>query len=762
MEGAMRSIRKLLQAACAQAELLLVMDNFQWADNFTQELVVYLARNMSEEKFKLVLVGRDLEGLGSIIELSDMPQHLLDGIFLEGLQRGEQKAFFEENAPDIVPSEEDLEFLDSQYSGNPFHLMEAISFARDITGALGEDAGSKKWPSRSVLLKSKFRGLSPELKECLDIAAVQGEIFSAEEICSLTGRDRVEVLKFLSQLEEQKRLIARLKGMDFIFISPLVHQIAYDETPVQTRIEYHRTLAEIHERRVMLDASADDAFKEEDVAGSSHFESMVHHLLRSGEVDKLFRHLFRYLNLLTTTFRNEDARKAAELAREMLQHLPGSDSRWEKEYDLNRFLIQRGRYLGLMEELGSLVELNDRLARLMKSPERECEVCLQEAWIRRQEGDLQASYQCATRAVQIAQESGLDAMLPKAHLALGNFFWTNRDIPSALDAWTRARLLAGTGEESDTLAEIQNNLGNAHLALGDSAQARAAYEQALSEGNGSGPATRVRALGNLAHLDGLEGRINLAFERFRDAFQTAMTQGDLLTTARLQLNMASLAHRHGMFDLANSILPDAEDTAREFYEPSLLCDILAKKIELDLDLDRIVDVEEEWKELSSLERREDKRRRLQMLGLKLRIALKKGEHSKEKTKVPEKTLRDFHFLGTQLGIGWIPSASQYFTAHFALLNGHLKTAAEAVNAAMQSLPPHESLPHPLLPSLYWVGYRVHSELGNKEQAEELINKGLDSINRETDRLEDEDVRQSSRTNTPIHRMILDAAKTGGK
>jgi hypothetical protein len=217
-----------------------------------------------------------------------------------------------------------------------------------------------------------------------------------------------------------------------------------------------------------------------------------------------------------------------------------------------------------------------------------------------------------------------------------------------------------------------------------------------------------------------------------------------------------------MFTIAESMLPEAEDTSREFGDSVLLEEVLAKRTEIFLDRDQYSDLLQIWDELAGLDQGDSDRRHLHILQLKIRIALKKMELTREPGPTPEKELREFNFLGSKLGLAWVPTVYQYFNAHFAFVNGDLVRASQLIDSALEALPPKEMLPHPYLPWLFWVGYQASLGLGDQSRAQDLLKGGSDLVNRLISGIEDEEVRQSCAKNLHIHRMILQAqeAKAG--
>lgn len=223
---------ELLSEAALSSPLLLVVDDAQWLDPATFDVLAFVARRIQLEPIALLFAVRS--GVDERIEPVDVPT-----LVVGGLDKPTAAALLDANAPNLSP---DLRqrVLD-EAGGNPLALAElpnaiARDFVRSPTAPLPLTARLEKaFAVRSAELPMETQQLV--LVAALDDGGGVREVFRA--MSALVGHD-VTVEEFSSA--EVRRLVA-LDSAGLRFHHPLVRSAIYQRASVADRRAAHAALA---------------------------------------------------------------------------------------------------------------------------------------------------------------------------------------------------------------------------------------------------------------------------------------------------------------------------------------------------------------------------------------------------------------------------------------------------------------------------------------------------------------------------------------
>jgi tetratricopeptide (TPR) repeat protein len=256
--------------------LLLVIDDLQWADAGSAELLIHLARNIADVPI-LVAVAYRPEGLIGIGERS-----------AAGAVIGELRAAAEDSQLDLVDSrtfvdawlasglyDVDQGFADTLFAttrGHPLFTVE-VTHAMQQRGALVRDR-SGRWtasprldweavpPRVEAVINARLTTLAPEQRADLEAASVQAEAFSPDQIAAVRGVPGDAVAARLAALAGQPNpLIVETGDLDgdggrasrYRFRHALFHHAVYGTLRPAERRRLHGATGE-----AMLAAHPDD------------------------------------------------------------------------------------------------------------------------------------------------------------------------------------------------------------------------------------------------------------------------------------------------------------------------------------------------------------------------------------------------------------------------------------------------------------------------------------------------------------------------
>ena len=242
-------LRNLLGPIAARVPVVLFLDDLQWADASSLEVLDGLASPPSPRGVFLLLSHRPGFALKS------PALSLLGRIRLEALRDEERTELvrhlvhLEDLAPEIVDS------LKSHSSGNPLYLIEVV---RDLLAKLGQ-AGDlaqlrgrrlveqiHQWVPASLkgMLQSRIDLLDHDRKLVLQCGAVLGHRFSLQliELFDMIREgllERLYSLKGLDFIEDVKTP----QDLEFLFRHHLIRESAYQSLLERQRREFHRVIA---------------------------------------------------------------------------------------------------------------------------------------------------------------------------------------------------------------------------------------------------------------------------------------------------------------------------------------------------------------------------------------------------------------------------------------------------------------------------------------------------------------------------------------
>jgi transcriptional regulator with XRE-family HTH domain/tetratricopeptide (TPR) repeat protein len=219
--------------------LLLLLDDLQWIDDASLNLLFHLGRRLPGSRIMLVgafrpgernsrrlpnlsnsTEGASIEPL--MLELTRQYGEILINLNLENPAEG--KAFIDALI-DQEPNSLGNEFRDNLYRhtrGQPLFAGEMLHSMKE-SGKLVQD-GSGRWvessgsipdilPARvGAVIEQRLGRLNPSLMELLEVASVEGDIFTAEVVTDILGLDLPTVLHSLSHDLGQKHRLVQEQG----------------------------------------------------------------------------------------------------------------------------------------------------------------------------------------------------------------------------------------------------------------------------------------------------------------------------------------------------------------------------------------------------------------------------------------------------------------------------------------------------------------------------------------------------------------------
>ena len=264
----------VLKVLSKERTLILILDDLQWADSGSLNLLFHLARQLKDSRLLLVgtyrpddvALGRDggRHPLASI--LNELKRYHGDIVVdLSQTEAGEGRAFVDALL-DSEPNHLDRGFRDELFAHTGGHPLFTVELIRNLQerGNLVKDAqenwvqvGSLDWktlPARiDGVIGERIARLPAELRETLTIGSVIGEEFSAQVVARVQKISEHELVRTLSRelekcyllvVEQGEIRIGRLYLSQYRFSHVLIQQYLYDELGTGERRILHSEIAD--------------------------------------------------------------------------------------------------------------------------------------------------------------------------------------------------------------------------------------------------------------------------------------------------------------------------------------------------------------------------------------------------------------------------------------------------------------------------------------------------------------------------------------
>jgi DNA-binding CsgD family transcriptional regulator len=237
-----RAMRALLEELARTRPLVLVLDDLQWSDGASTELIGALLRRRGPQAGVLLAVafrpGQAPEQLRAALAVPTAER-----LLLAPLDDAQAVALLDgaAGAADIV----------REAAGNPFYLEQLARARGDGSGA----GGAARAPARDgepvvpaaveASIAEELAALAPAERALLMGAAVAGEPFEPDVAAAVAEQSTGEALTALDALLERDLLRATAVPRRFVFRHPLVRAAVYRSAPGGWRLAAHARAASV-------------------------------------------------------------------------------------------------------------------------------------------------------------------------------------------------------------------------------------------------------------------------------------------------------------------------------------------------------------------------------------------------------------------------------------------------------------------------------------------------------------------------------------
>ncbi|MDX1520458.1 MAG: AAA family ATPase, partial [Anaerolineae bacterium] len=471
------SVARLGQALASRRPVIFFLDDLQWADTTSLDLLHYACRVWARAELPLMLlltmrieapsttpeVGEWLATIGREMPLTRLSLGPLSAEETEALLSlwHRRLAGQEPGAP--LPATTFARWLYKETAGQPFFINETLQALPDQDFTLNALPPEGILPPgvRQVIL-SRLSHLPTRAADLLTASAVVGRPCSFERLCQIIDVPELEGLEYLEVLLT-RHLLAETGDVErpITFAHDKIRDVVYTEAGAARRRLYHRRAFEALEH------------------GQAPPAELAHHALRAGLTEPAFHYSIAAGDAARQVFAIRDAIVHYEQARSLISNLQSPIPNLQSP--ISNLYTHLARAYEVEEEPDQAAQIcREMLAQAQSAgwPTLECAALNRLASLAIYAQEMERATVLLTQAKSIAEASGDKASLAQTEWSLGQLTHHVNDFEASRLHSEHALALAREIGDQALIAGSAQTLAFAHLFQGELVAGMAAMTEA--------------------------------------------------------------------------------------------------------------------------------------------------------------------------------------------------------------------------------------------------------------------------------------------
>lgn len=581
------AIRTLLENLAEESGFVMILEDLQWADDLSLELIHYLGRNLCrvdrtppavlllltwrpEDMPRTGIAGRFRKNIGAFQIHLDIVLKPLEKSFVERMVQGML------GDKDVAQEVVNEVFKDS--GGNPFFIQEIVknlvekNVLRKIDGHWRLDLSDTidsipvvtaesilatviSVPDRvRDIISQRLEKFDEDTLKNLRIASVLGIEFEFDLLLAVSEEDEDRLLDQIDNAMKEDLVdeVPGCGGEVFRFRQNMIRQVLYDSMPDRRTARIHKKTAEVIEEKYGHD-------------DPEQWELLAYHYDRGGQKKEAIRY-YRMAGHRAISFAAETSLNYANRILELAEEFGDRDS---------GVIVSKSEALKLIgkanELTGDLDKAEAAYSRLLELGEQTRNAMIEAiglqylGGIRSDRGEYVQATELYARSLRIA--TGLDneplllanvmANIASVYMNQGKY----QDSLKTLDVVCRK--MEKIGQKSG-VAMCEVNQGLCHYYLGEYSDALMLLNSAVDGYKRINHQYQaVKALNNIGGIHHALGDTLKAMECFSQSLEISRRTGDLYSVGAIQGNLGVLYHERGLFTKAAASLEEALSIGRK-------------------------------------------------------------------------------------------------------------------------------------------------------------------------------------------------------
>ncbi len=560
------AIREWLTNEAEDHPLIIILDDFHWADSLSAQVLQSLLALITESRILFCIIMRPHADVG--LDGTRLDPTMCNHIAVPPLTSAESRILLSSFVDLDGFPEATVETILTRAEGNPFYIEE---FVRALIEQEVLQLQNGKWAARSLpvlenlespaslrgLMLARVDRLPENLRYLLQHATVIGLQFDAALLQIVERR--------LRHVDNIDPIIDRLTSLDLLQLRPAAGPRTYAFRHILTQETVYRSILR-SERPELHRVVAESIEELHGDALGPHVEALALHYDRARVRDRALYYALWAGKRAQDRFANHEALGHYSRALQLSQHLGQTgEARWQAAVGLGDVQQHIGEY----EDAVAFYEaaLHDH-AQVEPIARAEVMLKLGRAWDKL--GDLEKSgYWLRSAATEMEHaDERTPAIEAEIYGALGWLTLRNGDLAGAQALLERAASLVETTKDYGVLSSILNRLGAVYLSQGQRRKAAAAVQRSLDIRERLGDLLGVaRSSNNLGILLRGSGDWEGALQTYRHCLEAMQTIGDAEGVGIAHTNIGNVYIDTGDWDQAEANLQRSYEIAQRIANP---------------------------------------------------------------------------------------------------------------------------------------------------------------------------------------------------
>lgn len=466
----LQALVQLFDALAQERQLIVMIDDIQWADAASLQFLHFLARQIENRPLLLACTYRDEElnsneHLASLVESLRREPHTRHMVLARLGQHDTETLLQQLNDPKLGAAELAAR-LQLETDGNPFFIWTILHSLREVESVPSETGDLPLPEALRDSVRERLARVTQAERALLDVAAVLGRRFDFETLLGLTRLPEALFLSSIDMLVKRRLLREDQQGGFYDFSHDKVREVVYRDIGSARRVLLHRAVAELLEQRPVGQVHERDARLAEHYARGNVWPKALHYLaLAADYAQKLFA--------------MREALLWLDRAVAMLQAHPETTSQTQQlaMYEQRGMArVQAGQIEGAVSDFKRVIEA----ARALGEHGHARDVLIQLGMAYRRADAYEQAIACLDEALKASQDMGDELHAADTLYHLGTVAWSNGRNDLAISYHQQAVEICERLHLSDLVAvQAFHGRGEAYFANAEPAAAIAAFSRSL-------------------------------------------------------------------------------------------------------------------------------------------------------------------------------------------------------------------------------------------------------------------------------------------
>jgi predicted ATPase/class 3 adenylate cyclase len=677
------AIHHLFSVLALKQPLVFILDDLQWIDSISADLLLYLSHLVVSRRILLVCAQRQNEFSPFEPVLartrSMHPDHYIH-LSINPLTIAECRQLLDEFLASADLPDSFLSLIIQQSGGNPYFIEEFVrllvekDFLRLVRGKLVANrtlqADALAVPaSLESLIRARVDSLDNTARQLLQIASVIGHRFNSLLLAHVAEREDNNLI--LSRLHSRGMLNPTMEEDYWEFSHPLIEVIVYNSVlRAQRRILHHRTAIALENQ---WQGNEDE-----------HAEDLAYHFRKAEVYDRALHYLILAGERAAARHANDVAVSFFEQAAELLSAVPdvGDEARWRIIHQMGEVYQFIGNYDTSLAVLQSGLDL---LQSTLLSPAQRAGIYRRMGDTAHKKGDQEQAIIYLNQSLEVIGEpddtqSRVEAALIYARLGWCHF--VQSDFESAKEAVMQSMHYAGMAKNLTTLAMAENYLGGILFRQGDLEQAMQHTRTAMAYWQEIGYSWGVAAaLSNLGILESVSGNWQAAYNSIKRSLDLRQKMGDVDGVAITNHNLGQLVRGLGDVVQAELFYRDSLAVSRPFQMNWHAANSYVGLAQSLLSQGKIVEASESLQESFRLAQEIN----APDVIVEAYCTLAEIQLAKDNLLEAEESAQNAAKLASQIGVSPLLATAWRLTSASLLRQGHIEYSQQALDRAWKAL-----------------------------------------------------------------------------